>query len=158
MKMQNFSSPSLKRSFESIVFVGMINVTTAVNADTHAQAGDPPGIERSAIAVAPEPGEITPLDGGKTIGEILAEPTQLSEQQVSLRARVMKISMDILGKNWITLQDGTGTAPENKLIATSADVAAIGDLVTVNGVIRNDVDLGSGYTYKVLLEEATFTK
>ena len=33
-----------------------------------------------------------------------------------------------------------------------------GELVTVEGTVRNNVDLGSGYRYAVLLEEATFTK
>jgi hypothetical protein len=83
---------------------------------------------------------------------------ELADQQVSLRARVVKVSEDILGKNWITLQDGTGDEPNNKLIATSAEIAHIGDLVTVSGVLRTDVALGSGYTYKVLLEEAVFSQ
>ena len=70
----------------------------------------------------------------------------------------MKVSKNIMGKNWITLEDGTGTAPGNKLIATSTSVAEIGTLVTVTGVIHSNVDLGSGYNYKVLLEEASFTQ
>ena len=70
----------------------------------------------------------------------------------------MKVSKNILGKNWITLQDGTGTAPENTLLATSAELAEIGDLVTAKGMVNIDVDLGSGYKYKVVLEETTFSK
>jgi hypothetical protein len=37
-------------------------------------------------------------------------------------------------------------------------MVAPGDLVVASGTIRNDIDLGSGYTYKVLLEEATFSQ
>ena len=70
----------------------------------------------------------------------------------------MKVSKNILGKNWITLQDGTGTAPENKLLATSAELVEIGDMVTATGTVNTDVDLGSGYKYKVVLEETTFAK
>ena len=70
----------------------------------------------------------------------------------------MKVSLNIVGKNWITLQDGTGTAPDNRLIATSSEVVSVGDLVTVKGVVHTNVDLGSGYTYSVLLEEATFSR
>ena len=57
----------------------------------------------------------------------------------------------------MTLQDGTGTAPNNKLLATSAELVSPGDVVIAKGTLRNDVDLGSGYTYKILLEETTFT-
>jgi hypothetical protein len=56
------------------------------------------------------------------------------------------------------LQDGTGTAPDNRLIATSSEVMSVGDLVTVKGIIHTNVDLGSGYNYKVLIEEATFSR
>jgi hypothetical protein len=70
---------------------------------------------------------------------------------------VMKINTHIMGKNWITLQDGSGTEPENKLLATSQEVVAPGDIVIVKGTVRTDVDLGYGYQYKVLLEEASFS-
>jgi len=43
-------------------------------------------------------------------------------------------------------------------LAASSESVAAGEIVKVNGIIRNDVDLGSGYLYKVLLEEATFSK
>jgi hypothetical protein len=158
--MKDFTSRTLQRSFEYIIFAGRLEVINEVNAESHANAptNDPHTVAKSAAAVAPTAGEITPLDGGKTIADINAEAQHLKDQQVALRARVMKVSMEIAGKNWITLQDGTGTAPNNKLIATTSDVVAVGDLVTVTGVVHTDVDLGSGYNYSVLLEEATFTK
>ena len=34
-------------------------------------------------------------------------------------------------------------------------LASAGDVVTVKGVVRTDRDFGSGYAYKVLIEEAT---
>ena len=81
----------------------------------------------------------------------------MKDQVVSLNARVIKINKAIMGRNWITLQDGTGTAPDNKLLATSQEVVSPGDLVTVKGTVSTDIDLGYGYKYKVLLEEATFS-
>jgi hypothetical protein len=76
---------------------------------------------------------------------------------VSLNARVIKVNKNIMGKNWVTLQDGTGTEPDHKLLATSQQMVAPGDLVVAKGKVTRDVDLGYGYTYKVLLEEASFT-
>jgi hypothetical protein len=158
--MNNFTSNSLNRTFESILFAGRLEVINLTNADAHSSVAtnEPHAIAKTAAAVAPVAGEITPLEGGKTIVDIRTESQQLIDQQVTLRARVMKISMQILGKNWVTLQDGTGTAPDNKLIATSTEVVAVGDLVTVKGVVKTDVDIGSGYKYAVMMEEATFTK
>ena len=33
--------------------------------------------------------------------------------------------------------------------------ANVGDVVTVSGIVRTNKDFGSGYTYKVLIEDAT---
>ena len=151
--MNNFKSSTLNRNFESIIFVGKLAVVNQANADAHSSAAS-----NDPHAVAPEAGEIAPLEGGKTIADVYADLEQLKDQQIALRARVMKVSKNIMGKNWITLQDGTGTAPNNRLIATSSEVMAVGDLVTVKGVVHTNVDLGSGYNYTVLLELATFSR
>ena len=75
-----------------------------------------------------------------------------------MRAKVVKFSPNILGKNWVTLEDGTGTAPNNKLVVTSSWSVAVGDEVVVKGKVKNNVDIGAGYTYEVLLEEASFSQ
>ena len=158
--MKNFSSRTLNRSFESILFVMKLEVVNTVNADVHSNVAtnDPHAVAKTAAAVSPVTGEIPPLEGGKTIADIHAGLDQLKDQQVALRARVMKVSMGIMGKNWITMEDGTGVAPNNRLIATTLEVVGVGDLVIVKGVVHTNVDLGSGYNYSVLIEEATFTK
>ena len=164
VEMGEFHSRTLDRTFNNIMFTPSLKVTNLVRAEAHAESasvatmGDELGIAKSTSTAAPESGEITPLDGGKTIDVIRAEYQQLKGQQISLRAKVMKVSKNILGKNWITLQDGTGKAPENTLLATSAELVEIGDLVTAKGTVNTDVDLGSGYKYKVVLEETTFSK
>jgi hypothetical protein len=145
-EMLNFHSKSLDRTFESIWFVGNVNVS---GNDT---------IPKSTAIASPAPGEIEKLKGGKTVKEVLSNPAALDTQTISLRARVTKVNADIMGRNWITLQDGTGTAPDNKIIATSQEMVTVGDTVTAKGVISNDVDLGSGYHYSALLEGATFAK
>lgn len=158
--MKDFYSRTLDRTFEFILFVRKLEVVNQVDAATHADAnaGIPHAVAKSITAAAPRAGEITPLDGGETVASVLAGYEQLKDRQVALRARVMKLSPNIAGKNWITLQDGTGTAPVNRLIATSSEIVGVGDLVTVKGVINTNVDLGSGYNYTVLLEEATFSQ
>jgi len=164
VEMGEFHSRSLDRTFEKIAFTQLLELVNprirGDHADSEAMAmvGEQLGITKSTAPVTLEAGEVTPLNGGKTIDTIWKEHQQLTGQQVTLRAKVMKVNQNILGKNWITLQDGTGTAPENKLLTTSAELVEIGDLVTVKGIVKTDVDLGSGYKYKVVLEEATFSR
>jgi hypothetical protein len=72
----------------------------------------------------------------------------------------VKVSLGIMGKNWLHLQDGTGTGTDgtNDVLVTTHDVAAVGDIVTAKGTVRTDVNLGSGYSYAVLIEDAALNK
>ena len=160
-EMLNFHSKSLDRTFESIWFVQKVSITGQDASRQAAAQGHgpiPSSIPQKAAVAAPAPGSIDKLDGGKNVEEILADPTALDGQEVSLRAKVIKVSENIMGMNWITLQDGTGTAPNDRLIATSSELVSVGELVTAKGLLQNDVDLGYGYHYAALLEEATFIK
>jgi hypothetical protein len=69
----------------------------------------------------------------------------------------VKYNAGIMGKNWIHLRDGSGVATDNTndVLVTTTTQAKLGDIVTVTGVVRTDKDFGSGYSYKVLIEEAT---
>ena len=40
----------------------------------------------------------------------------------------------------------------------TADEANVGDVVIAKGIVKTDVDLGSGYAYKVLVEDVSFRK
>lgn len=160
MEMTNFESKSLGRTFESIFFVqGARLAGQGTEQATTKQGQGYVAVQpqKTPAAQAPSAGEITPLEAGKTIVQVYAESAQLKEQKISLNARVIKISKNIMGKHWVTLQDGTGTEPDNKLLATTQELVSPGDLVTATGIVRTDIDLGYGYHYKVLLEEATFS-
>jgi hypothetical protein len=162
MEMKGFHSTSLDRTFDSILFVSEAGLAGNNGNDqpdpAMAEHGDMGMHSQKANPVnAPTPGEIQALKEGKAVSAIFAEAAGLNGQVVSLNARVMKVSENIMGKNWITLQDGTGADPDNKLLATSQELVAPGDLVVARGTVATDVDLGYGYKYKVLLEEVTFS-
>jgi hypothetical protein len=157
MEMNNFHSNTLDRTFESILFVSAAGPADGAAADADMPAAAHGGMGGAAMANSPAPGEVKPLDGGKTVAAIFAESGQLKGQVVGLNAKVVKVSNNIMGKNWVTLQDGTGTEPADRLMATTQETVEPGALVTVRGTVNTDVDLGYGYLYKVLLEEASFT-
>ena len=162
MEMNEFHSKSLDRTFDSIFFVSEAGLVNNKGEDPSAAAMKGHGTKgmqpKQPVSVeAPAAGEITTLKDGKTVSAIYAESAGLEGQVVSLNARVIKVNGDIMGKNWITLQDGTGSDPDNKLLATSQEMVEPGALVVAKGKVVTDVDLGSGYSYKVLLEEVTFS-
>jgi len=158
-EMLNFHSKSLDRTFESIWFVQKVSLAgqdLPQQAAARGHAPIPASVPQSTAIAAPAPGSIEIPDGGKVIEEILADSAALHGQTVSLRAMVIKVSENIMGMNWVTLQDGTGTAPNDKLMAISSEMVAVGEVVTATGLLQNDVDLGYGYRYAALLEETTF--
>jgi hypothetical protein len=65
-----------------------------------------------------------------------------------------------MGKNWFHIRDGSGAQAkgDNDITITTDGQAAVGDVVVIVGVVRVDKDFGAGYTYPVIIEEATFAK
>jgi hypothetical protein len=55
------------------------------------------------------------------------------------------------------VQDGTGDATSNNLIVTSKQTARVDDQVTVSGIVAVNRDFGSGYSYPLLIEDASIT-
>ena len=98
---------------------------------------------------------IAKADGGKTIAEIYAGKDQLAGQPVSFRGRVVKTNANIMGKNWLHVQDGTGAAGTNDLtVTTLGELPGIGDTVLVTGLVEVNKDFGMGYQYDILIEDA----
>ena len=96
-------------------------------------------------------------EGGKTIEEVYAGKADLAGRTVLVRGKVVKYTPNVMGKNWIHIQDGTGTEGTNDLTVTTSTVVKIGDTITARGLVEVDKDFGFGYTYEVLIENAEVT-
>jgi hypothetical protein len=106
--------------------------------------------------------EVARADGptGRTVAEVNAQSAALRDKPVAVRATVVKVTTDVMGRNWLHLRDGTGSTADgnNDLVATTKEQPKVGDVVVATGVVRADVDLGAGYAYKVLVEDASLRK
>jgi hypothetical protein len=151
-EMKNFTSKSLNRTFESIIFSGgpASKPGPAVSAKT---AAAPQSTEKIKVGKASGP-------DAYTVSEIHENVATLNEKTATVKGKVVKVSEGIMGKNWIHLQDGTGDAAKgtNKLVTTSQDLPSVGDIVTMKGTIYKDKDFGSGYKYTVIMERAAVVK
>jgi len=96
----------------------------------------------------------------RTVAEVVTKRNELKDKAVVVRGKVVKFNPNILKMNWIHLRDGTGSEADNTndILVTTNDSANVGDVVTVKGVVHIDKDLGMGYSYKVLIEEAKLQK
>ena len=151
--MDNFKSTVLNRVFPRIYFGSLAagpGTTAAQVASPHAglsQAETP-----NNVIVAKAQGPLA-----RTVAEVIKQSSTLKDRPVLLHARVVKYNAAVMGKNWIHLRDGSGSATDatNDLLVTTQDQAKLGDVVLVKGFVRKDKDFGSGYAYKVLVEDAT---
>ncbi len=171
MEMRNFHAKSLDRTFETILFVGLIGKEGEIAADTsgggmHGGMGGMGGMES---ADEPISGTKTMLEnagvegvakaaGGYTVAEIYEQADKLGGKEILLSARVVKFSPNIMGTNWLHVQDGSGTDETSDLTVTTDGHAQVGDLVLVMGKLSVDKDFGAGYKYHVIIEGATVTK
>ena len=156
MVMTNFESKALKKTFPKIVF-GTLAGAGAPAGAAGGQAANPhsgaPKVEFSGdVKVAKASGA-----DARTVAETITKSTELKDKKVTIRGKVVKFSAMIMGKNWVHLRDGTGSAADktDDLLVTTMDQAKVGDVVVVKGTVRTDKDFGAGYAYKVLVEEAT---
>lgn len=117
----------------------------------------------AAMSSATDVGDVkVPRATGKdarTIAEIFAEKATLKGKSVTLRGKVVKYNPGIMGKNWLHLRDGTGTAgKDNDVTVTTQDASAKGEVVTVQGTVEVDLDIGMGTPYPVIIQDARVTK
>ena len=117
------------------------------------------GVTKSPDVAVPKVEKAEGPDG-RTVAEVNANRTALKGKPVAIRATVVKFTGGVMGKNWIHLRDGSGTAADNSndIVLTSQAEFKVGDIVVVRGIVRTDVDLASGYFYKVIVEDASVQK
>jgi hypothetical protein len=157
MTMKNFESKTLKRSFPSILLGdlagGAKTPQTAGAAGPHSTASVEPAV--ADVKVAKASGSTA-----RTVAEVNAKSVELKDKPAAVRGKIVKLNSGIMGKNWIHLRDGSGAAADgsNDLLVTTVDAATVGDTITAEGLVRTDKNFGSGYAYKVLLEDAKLKK
>lgn len=159
MPMRDYHSKTLDRTFDMVYFVPSIQVAGAENLPGDMPADNRPmhrgktGVETADVDFS----GITPTEGGQTVAGIFAGKADLAGKPVKIRGKVVKFSPEIMGKNWLHLQDGTGAVGTNDLTVTTAAMVKKGDTVTVNGVLVIDKDFGYGYAYDAIVEDADVT-
>jgi hypothetical protein len=95
---------------------------------------------------------LEPLEGGKTLAEVFANGDSLAGEEISIRAKVVKFSPNIMKTNWIHIQDGSEGNPD--LTVTSESSVGVGDTVVVKGILEQDQDFGYGYKYDLIIQNA----
>ena len=179
MVMENFTSKSLGETFESIVFASTLIPVDKVGTKTSAKAPHdcdtcgPDGKPKNIVsAPASSPHSASKLQtinldkinvakavGGYKVEELHTNKASLKGKNIKLNAKVVKVSKNIMKKDWIHLQDGSGSGTTSDIVVTitNSDVT-VGDIVSVSATLKTDVDFGYGYFFGVILEDGKTSK
>lgn len=152
MEMKKFESKDLKRTFDSVFFVEAL-VDPNPPAETKQAMAPQTIINKTELSKG-----ITLAKGGISLHDLFFGRDKLEGKTVILTGKVMKFMPDIMNKNWIHLQDGSSFNGFNDITITTLEKVKIDDIVTLKGTVVLNKDLGSGYKYDVLIEDAVVVK
>lgn len=152
LEMKNFNSKELNRTFETIYFVqGLSKEPIVGNQPTPATQGKVSTVKKEGISIAP-------ADGSISIADLYAKAAELKGKPAKVKGEVVKVNNEVMGKNWVHLQDGSGSENNFDLTVTTQDKVNVGDVVTFEGTIDTKKDFGYGYYYDVIMEDAKLVK
>lgn len=160
MLMENFESKGLNRTFKQIIFGNLAGASKP--ASNYSVLGASFSVKPPAKLEKIKDVAIPKASGANaaTVEEVVTKSAQLKGKTVVVRGKVVKYNAGIMGKNWIHLHDGTGSAANESddILVTTQGTANVGEIVTVKGTVNVDQDFGAGYAYKVLIEDAAVQK
>ncbi|MBZ0243385.1 MAG: GW dipeptide domain-containing protein [Bacteroidales bacterium] len=163
MEMADFYSRDLDRTFDLVLFVDDIS-TLPIPAATPALGNmqQPHAQEATAHEGRPKTDrkeiKVEAKDGAIQLAELFENAEKYSNKRVKVTGEVTKFNTGIMGKNWAHIQDGTAYGKYFDLTVTTQDIVPVGDIVFFEGTLVLNKDLGSGYFYEFLLEDAVATR
>lgn len=152
MEMKDFHSKDLDRTFEKVLFVGDLS-KDPIPAD-QGQVATMPHESIKHVASKKEV-NVERREGTTPIADIYANRAKYENQVIRVVGQVTKVNSGIMGRNWIHLQDGTSDGDNFDLTITTHDLVNVGETVEFEGKIFLKKDFGAGYSYEVIMEEAS---
>lgn len=162
LEMKNFKSKELDRTFETIYFVQGISkepISAAPAQGMGGMGGGMPSTHTGKAADAQQEGiSVAPAEGSVSIAQLFASRNDYSGKKIKMKGQVVKVNDEVMGKNWIHIQDGTKDGENFDLTITTLDKATVGEVVTFEGTIALKKDFGYGYFYELIMEDAKLLK
>lgn len=167
MLMSQFESKELKRIFDKILFVDKLSKNPAallpqkdsvvvlppnhVNITENKQPAPNTGSSKDSVKQSIK---VDPVKNGITIADVLKNPKAYEGKTVIIRGKVTKYTAAVMGKNWVHIQDGSDYNGKFEMVITTLAELKDGETATFEGTITLNKDLGYGYFFEVLMENA----
>ncbi len=161
LQMTNFRSKDLDRTFDVIYFVSQISKTPFSEINKMPMAGNKmggmpqhsgkvPTKQKSSISLEKTANELT-------LATVFGNPEKYAAEEFEIRGVVVKVNREVMGRNWIHIQDGTSYNGTYDLTVTTQELAEVNDVVTFKGKLTLKKDFGAGYYYELIMENAALT-
>jgi hypothetical protein len=152
----NFESKEYNRVFDKIYLVS--NIVSSKHSSN--QKINESNIKNELPAKKPEytlnKSNKIEVKGSLKIAKLVANPKSYEGKMIQLSGKCVKINPNIMGKNWIHLQDGSKN--EYDLVITSDTFVKEGTVLTLKGKVTLNKDFGAGYKYDLIVEDAVIVK
>lgn len=160
LEMTNFKSKDLDRTFDLVYFVNQISKTPLQQQQQTSQMMGGMAAAHSGKVETKKESTVTleKANNEITIEQVFSKRSDYSSKEFEIRGVVVKVNPQVMGKNWVHIQDGTSNNGNFDLTITTQDLPEVGDEVTFKGKLTLDKDFGAGYSYKEIMEDATMTK
>ncbi len=144
----DYFSTEFNRSFDRIYLVSGLRAKTA-RKPGNSSIDKLVGIEQSK----PISEEDYDRLGSIKIKDLIANSEKYANKEVQITAKVVKVNPAIMDRNWLHLKDGS--FDDFDLVATSQEGVPAGHIVTLKGTLVLNRDFGAGYSYDLIIENAT---
>ncbi len=145
----NFESQEFKRNFDTIYLVSQV-----IDANQHSASSvsQPQQTDVNLDEISTK--KIPEVKGAIKLTDLINNKAKYKNQIITVSGVVVKVNNGIMGKNWVHIKDKLG----KELTVSTNALVNVEDVVTFKGKISLDKDLGAGYVYDILMEEAVVTK
>lgn len=157
MEMLNFHSKELDRTFDLILFVGNLS-NMPIPAQAMAAQPQRTMPQKTKTPAVKQDVKVGPVEGSIPLQQLFDKPEDFAGKKIKVAGQVTKFNSGIMGKNWIHIQDGSANEDFFDLTITTNDVVSVGDIALFEGTVTLNKDLGSGYFFKILMEDASASK
>jgi len=159
MVMEDFYSKELDRTFEKVIFLDGLE---GGSSDAMGSMGSMPAMPGASTGSKVKTDRLElnleREEGTVSIAELFADPGAFEGKTIRVRGEVAKFNPQIMERNWIHIQDGTDFDGKYDLTITSQEMVEPGQVVTLEGILALNRDFGYGYSYELLLEQASVIK
>lgn len=149
----NFVSKEYNRTFDKVYLVGKIVPANHAGGGMNESAVPKVGTTGNANVNS---GKIVIKKGSMRIADLVANPAKYEGKTVQITGRCTKLNANIMGRNWMHLQDGS--KDDYDLVLTSDVAVPEGHVVTMSAKVALNKDFGAGYKYDLILEEGKIIK